>query len=142
MINDHMKDKMIKTLIEQHNSLKKELDKTRNFAFETTPDGTKISESLARFKDALDDHLGLENDEFYPAVIKKIEEQGLPVEHTRQFIDEMTILEKEIIDFMKKYDDAALISDNILAFRSELEFVISSLAIRITSEEQGVFLYW
>lgn len=137
-----MKDKMIQTLIEQHNSLKKELDKTRNFAFETTPDGKKIIESLARFKDALDDHLVLENDEFYPAVIKKIEEKGLPVENTRQFIDEMNILEKEIVDFMKKYADAESIGKNILAFRSELEFVISSLAIRITSEEQGVFLYW
>jgi regulator of sigma D len=129
-------------LTDQHNSLKKELDKTRNFAFETTPDGKKIIKSLDRFRVLLVEHVSIENKEFYPKVLKKMAEKGMPLENTELFIDEMNSLEKEIVDFMKKYGDAAAISAKIVVFRSELEFVISSLAIRITSDEQGVFLYW
>jgi len=137
-----MKEDIINILKKQHQEMKGILAGVKDKLHTDTPESPDILKRLINFKKSLDKHLKLENDSFYPELLKKMREKNLEVSNTELFIGEMKKLEQEIIDFLKKYNDPKKIDNNLARFKPEFDFIISSVMIRITSEEDGVFLYW
>lgn len=137
-----MPQDIIITLKKQHQELKGILSGIKNKLNLDTPDSLDILARLVNFKKKLNKHLALENDTFYPALLRKMKERNLEVGNTELFIGEMKTLELEIIDFLNKYNQPKKIDSRLGRFKPELDFIISSLMIRITSEEDGIYLYW
>jgi hemerythrin-like domain-containing protein len=137
-----MPEDIIFDLKKQHQEMKGILAGIKDKLHTEAPESSDILKRLLNFKKSLDKHLRLENNTFYPELLKKMKERNLEVSNTELFIGEMKTLEMEIIDFLKKYDDPKKIDNNLARFKPEFDFIISSLMIRITSEEDGVFLYW
>lgn len=137
-----MADNLVTTLKKQHQELQGILAGVKKKFNGSAPDGPEILSRLANFKQALGKHLKLENDTFYPELLEKIKARGLDVASIEIFIAEMKKLEKEISDFLKKYNSPKAIRNDPGRFRSEFDFITSSMIMRITSEEDGVFLYW
>lgn len=137
-----MPEDIIATLKQQHLEMKGILAGIKDKLHTEAPESSDILKRLLNFKKSLDKHLKLENNTFYPELLKIMKERNLEVSNTELFIGEMKTLEMEIIDFLKKYDDPKKIDNNLARFKPEFDFIISSLMIRITSEEDGVFMYW
>jgi len=137
-----MPEDIITTLKKQHQELKGILTGIKDKLYTAAPDSLDISAWLVNFKKALAKHLDLENNIFYPELLKKMKERNLEVGGTELFIGEMKTLEREIVDFLSKYDEPKKIEAKLDRFKPEFDFIISSLMIRVTSEEDSVYLYW
>lgn len=137
-----MSRNLIATLKRQHLELKGMLGGIKDKVHSSGIDSREIIARLAKFKTTLKRHLALENSAFYPKLLEKLKRRNLDTSSTEKFIEEMGALEKEILDFIAKYKDGERIEKNKKLFIGELDFIISSLMVRITSEEDGVFLYW
>jgi len=137
-----MPEDIITTLKKQHQELKGILTGIKDKLHTAALDSLDISARLVNFKKALAKHLDLENNIFYPELLKKMKERNLEVGNAELFIGEMKTLEREIIDFLSKYDEPKKIENKFDRFKPEFDFIISSLMIRVTSEEDSVYLYW
>lgn len=137
-----MPEKIIATLKKQHQEMKGILAGIKDRLHTDAPAAPDISARLVNFRKALDKHLDLENNTFYPKLLSKMKEQNMEVGNTELFIGEMKTLEIEILDFLHRYDQSKKIDANLIRFKQEFDFIISSVMMRITSEEDGVFLYW
>ncbi len=137
-----MPDDLIFKLKRQHIELKGILSGIKTKIHSPQADGREIIARLSKFKSALARHLKLENETFYPAVLEKIKNRGLDTAETEKFIGEMKKLEKEVLDFIGTYKNPERIEKDGGVFVGEFDFIVSSLAIRISAEEDGVFLYW
>lgn len=135
-----MSEKLIDDLISQHDSLKKVLGKVKNETIKDLPDFSFIFSSLKKFKKDLAEHIDFENNEFYEQLFKKYKDKESELEYIKKFYSEMEELADEIYDFIDKYTYKKKIEKKFEDFKKELNFIISSLQIRISSEEQGVFL--
>ncbi len=135
-----MDQELIDELISQHNNLKKELGKIKNEAVKDAPDFTVLFGGLKKFKKNLNEHVDLENDTFYPQILEKFKDKPTETEYIEKFISDMDELAKEINDFIDKYTYKLKVEKKFEEFKRELDFIISSLQIRVTSEEKGVFL--
>jgi len=137
-----MPEDIIITLKKQHQELRGILIGVKDKLNIAAPDSLDLSARLINFKKALAKHLELENNIFYPELLKKMKERNLEVGNAELFIGEMKTLEREIIDFLSKYDEPKKIENKFDRFKPEFDFIISSLMIRVTSEEDSVYLYW
>ena len=135
-----MDSNLIDKFISEHNSLKKLLGKIKSEAVINSPDFTFIFGSLKKFKKNLKEHVDLENDSLYSPLLEKYKGKPSEIEYIEKFISDMDELAKEIYDFIDKYTYKQKIEKRFDEFKKELDFVISSLQIRVTSEEKGVFL--
>lgn len=133
---------IISTLINQHRTLQKELEAVSNDLKETKPDPVEIDKLLKQFTVDLTEHLKLENEVFYPELLKEMKTKGQDISKTEQFIAEMKEIEKAVLAFLGKYKDADSIAQQLDQFRSELINITETLNLRVESEESGVYSYW
>ena len=59
---------------------------TKEKAAVSMPDWSAISQNLKGFKAGVLVHLDLEDEEFYPVLLKKLEERGIDTVKTKEFI--------------------------------------------------------
>lgn len=137
-----MPENLITILKGQHNILRKEMKEIKVKTESETPDSILIAGDLVNFKKSLLDHLALEDNIFYPQLIDKFKKQNLNIDNIIRFIDEMKIIGKKTMFFLAKYEKAENIQSDFPNFKSSLYEIISTLLIRIESEEDGVYLYW
>lgn len=137
-----MNKNIVNILIGQHNELRRETARIKTESQKDAPDFSAILAGLEEFGAALTAHLNLENNIFYPKLLQKLESRGFNTADTRKFIDEMKDIEKQIRDFLGKYDSIVKIENFFGAFKPDLNEMIAVLFIRIYSEENGVYLVW
>jgi hemerythrin-like domain-containing protein len=135
-----MEGNLIDKLISEHDSLKKILGRVKNEAIKDAPDFTAVFGGLKKFKKLLGAHMDLENYELYPELFKKYWDRPNDIEYINSFKSEMDELAREIENFLEEYTYKDKIERLLPEFRKNLDFIISSLQIRISSEEKGVFL--
>jgi hypothetical protein len=135
-----MSESLIDKLISQHDSLKKLLGKIKNETVKDSSDFTYIFGSLKKFKKDLLEHIDLENNDFYAQLLERYKDKESDFEYIKKFQGEMDELADEIYEFIEKYTYKQKIERVFEEFKKELDFIISSLQIRVSSEEEGVFL--
>lgn len=133
---------LIELLTEQHRGLEKKLYNIKGLAGDSMPNCGSIARGLVEFRVILAIHLELENSSFYPELLKKFEKSEFELNNTKRFIEEMKLIGRKVEDFLSLYRTGEAISENMANFKKELDEIINTLSLRITSEEDGVFLYW
>lgn len=134
-----MNDDLIATLISQHNDLRRGI-LTIIEAEEFNASG--IFENLENFKKTLSNHLNLEDNMFYPGVLKKLENRKIETETVLKFIEEMKIIAEKVFMFFEKYDKEEKIKMNQEEFKTDFKRISETLNIRMESEEDGIYMYW
>lgn len=129
-------------LIFQHQNLKEKIEQIKNNAADETINPRLIAQELAEFWSLLNEHLKLENDIFYPSIIKKLEEKNMDTSKTQKFFEEMKDIEAGIKVFLDNYHSETAISEKVEDLKKDLDKIISALDFRISSEEDGVYMYW
>ncbi len=137
-----MQENLVAILKEQHAVLKKEMINLKKEAEKETPDIMTIAGFLNNFKNSLLEHLALEDNVFYPQLIDKFKKQNLNTDSIAVFIEEMKVIGKKVWVFLDEYKNTDNIKNNLPDFKSSLYHIISTLLIRIESEEERVYLYW
>jgi len=130
----------ISTLISQHLSLRASLkiaDEDARLSDQSKNE--EIFSSLVKFKNDLLEHLKLENEILYPDLLKKMRARNQDTTNTEKFIAEMDDIGKVIMGFLEKYNSSELIASQLADFQPQLRDIITTLNLRIESEEEGVF---
>ena len=133
---------LVTIMIAQHRILQKDLSAVSVLADDGKEKCDAIDVLLKQFRSNLANHLELENNTFYKELLQKMKAKNQDTTKTEQFIAEMNIIAKEVINFLDKYNGCENIKMNIDVFKPELTEIISVLNLRIESEESGVYAYW
>jgi hypothetical protein len=137
---DHKK--LIATMLAQHAGLQEQLGVIVDLLKAEKIDYEAISAGLHAFGKDLDAHLRLEDNAFYPELLKDMEENGEETEFTKEFIAAMMDIEKLVIAFLEAYNTPEKIEKNRTAFEKDFYEKLDALAMRIESEEQGIYRHW
>ena len=106
-------------------------------------DTRKVYAHLLDFKYLLKEHLELENNIFYPQLLEKIKDKNIGRYHeTKDFVVQMKEIEELVNLFLEKYDNCEKIEHLEADFYRGFEEITGVLALRISSEENGVYLLW
>lgn len=134
---------LVTTLKEQHRMLQADLSVAlENSKIETKESLESVVSGLAKFRSNLLAHMKLEGEQFYPDYFEKKIAKGENIENGKRFIKEMDELAKTIIEFLDKYAVAGSVGASLVDFRKELSAMISTLNIRIETEEEGMFDFY
>lgn len=136
------KKNIISTMTSQHRVLENEVGSILEIIKKNEVDIEKISQGLEWFKKDLIEHLKLENEVFYVELLKDMKNKGQDFSDTEKFIKEMDDIAKVVIAFLEKYKNIQSIKEKIDEFKKEFFELVSVLALRIESEEDGVYSYW
>jgi len=131
------KKNLISTMISQHRVLQKDLGAEVELS-----ESEELHNGLEQFTKDLVEHLGLENETFYPELLKGMKEKEQDTTKTELFIGEMKEIEKAVHAFLDKYNSAENIQKDVAEFKQELSGIVDALNLRIESEESGVYSYW
>lgn len=133
---------IVSTLIEQHRGLQKDLGAVADALNSEKPDSVEIDKLLKQFTQDVTAHLELENNVFYVQLLEKMKAKNQDTAKTEQFIAEMKDIEKVVLAFLEKYKDTESIAEKLEEFKPEFATIVSTLNLRVESEESGVFAYW
>jgi len=122
---------LIDTLKEQHKALSDSLGRVREMGI-TSPEGREL---LFQIKAGLLEHLKLEDEEFYPALIKAAETDEIVSTITTTFQKNMVKISKAALEFFDKYDK----DSNNPDFKEDIAMIISTISDRIKKEETILF---
>lgn len=136
------KETIVTTMIKQHRDLQKEVRSLAEVSEKEEVDFEQINKGLKQFEKDLAKHLKLEDEVFYPELLKDMKQNGIDTANTEQFILEMKEIEQAILAFLDKYGSSDKIKNKIDEFKKELPKISSTLNLRIESEEAGVYGYW
>jgi len=138
-----MEQKNLATVLRgEHKALVEEITKIKELANQQEVKAEDVLSELVNFKTALLAHLELEDKEFYPALLEKMEEKGKEIEKTKEFIGKMAGIASQVSAFLETYSNAERIADNVDHFRENLDKIISILGIRVEAEEDFVLTDW
>lgn len=135
-------ENILETLKEQHRDLRKLLEGAMVEAKKEKPSGVNAVHFLGEFEILLKEHLILEDGTFYPKILEKLRSKGMATSSTEEFIKHMGVIAKDVYEFLDKYKNPDIIEGDIVTFRQDLEKITEALVLRVTSEEDGVYLYW
>ena len=135
-------DNIIEVMISQHRTLQKDLGGALNSTNGDKSSADDISNGLKQFTADLTPHLQLENEVFYPELLKRMKASGVDTTKTEDFINQMKDVGTVVMAFLGKYKDRTNITDQLESFKIELTGIISALNMRIELEEGGVYDYW
>lgn len=134
---------LVAILKEQHRMLQSDLISTlENSKVETRESLEGVVSVLAKFRSDLLAHMKLEGEKFYPDYFEKKIAKGESVENGKKFVKEMDDLAKTIVEFLDKYAIVGSIETSLTDFRKELSAMISTLNVRIETEEEGMFDFY
>jgi len=135
------KNNIIGVLISQHNDLRKIMTEAGEMAYDSAT-AEDIHKKIAEFKELLYIHLDLENNTFYPELLKKLEGEGFDTNDTKKFIKEMKNIESAVSGFLERYSSPEKIEALSNEFSSDFKRISATLLMRLEAEEGGVYLYW
>lgn len=141
-MEEEKKKTIITIMIAQHRTLQKEVSAVVEILKSEKIDVQKIMAGLEQFKKDLVEHLELENNTFYPELLRDMKQRGQDTIKTEQFIVEMKDIEKVVVAFLEKYKDVSSLKEKMDEFKKEFPEIGETLALRIESEEEGVYSYW
>lgn len=133
---------MLEILIQQHRRLKQQLDNVVTSTKAEKPNGLIIVQALNEFGRLLKEHLAMEDGVFYPQILEKMRSKGMETAGTEDFIKRMGVIAKDVYEFLKKYNNSNAIENDIATFGQDLRNISLTLVLRITTEEDGVYMYW
>jgi len=136
------KNKIVETLISQHKMLRESLHELEKQVGAVNPDSSFLVDQIDKFKHLLVEHLRLENNVFYPALLEDMKDREMKTSDTEKFIEKMKDIEKKIEPFFEKYKAEQDIAKDFKLFTYELNEMAVILLLRISAEEDGVYLYW
>ena len=93
---------------------------------------------LSEFMGVLEWHFGMEDDLFYPELLKH--ESAELREMAQRYIDEIGGLKARFAQYNEKWEDADSIIENLEAFISETKELFESLSDRIRRENDELFV--
>lgn len=135
------REKLLAELLGQHNGLRKDLADIVLLATNVKSNSSAISDSLSKFQEDIKNHLDLEDNTFYPAVLDFFAEKGLNPKNIQEFIDSMKAIAVVVIGFFEKYSDKERIEVSADKFAGDFEIIKEKIEMRMSSEEEGVYLY-
>ena len=135
-------DNITEVLIMQHRSMQSCLDDIKTLIKITDQEIELVNIKLKAFAKTLSVHVHLEENIFYPELLKQMENRSLDISKTVEFINRVREIRKVIEAFSDKYNCSEKIKNYLTDFDQELINVIEKLKIMIDSEEFGVFCYW
>jgi len=137
------KSELVLKMKQQHKDLHECVDFIFNQLSEIKgPSPLEIAKKLGEFENNLKIHLKLENETFYPALLKDMKKKGEDTKITEDFISEMKNIETEINSFLENYRSANEIELDMAGFEDEFSRIRRSYILRVETEESGVFTYW
>lgn len=108
----------------------------------SSPDFSGIIAELKNFQDVLTAHLKIEDGEFYPQILRHLEEKRVDTKSVREFIAKMKEIGREVYGFLERYDTALKIEHDLAQFKKDFMHIEGILLLRISTEEESVYLYW
>ena len=128
-----------KSLTEQHRDIKADMEEISSLIkSENEFDAVKVRSLLIKFNDDLNKHLELENQQFYPEVIKQM--NGVAdAEKMKNFFNDMSIMERAVYKLLQKYSSTEKIKEMWQDFKKEFEEIKAVLSLRMDLEEKNVF---
>ena len=141
-LKNKIMEKIVETLVAQHKVLQQNLGAVSKLADLGESFSPEIVAGLAEFTNNLMAHLKLEDEEFYPELLKKMEEKDMDVLNTKKFIDQMKTIAVVVTSFLGKYGNVKAYKGTVDEFKKDLAGIIQALSLRVESEEMGVFTYW
>lgn len=135
-------ENIVEEMISQHRTLQKDLGGALDLVKNEEPDFVQIDADLKKFIKDLEEHLKLENDIFYPSLLKKMKEKDVDTSKTEDFINQMKEIGTVVMIFLGKYKSNIEIENQFADFKNDLSTIVSALNLRIESEESGVYGYW
>ena len=133
-------DRLLDELKSQHEKLAEHLNEISSCIDRLDFQGS--FENLTKLKEDLTKHLDLENNTFYPILLKKMREKGENVVDTENFINDMKDIEKKFSLLLSNYQNVENINQNPEGFKKDFKEISESLMHRVDSETFGVFSHW
>ena len=137
-------EKMVEVLVSQHDELRTLLGQMEQCALHSD-EYAQIVNLQEAFLKKLEGHLSLENGFFYPKILEGMKRKDTPseqIDKTKLFISKMKEIEVQTIQFFDTYKTAAEIGANKESYVHDLKDIMSTLVMRIESEEEGVYIMW
>lgn len=135
-------DEMLPTLLAQHNELRAEIKDMHEQAADPVSNANTLYDDMQALQKTIAVHITLEDGVFYPKLLKKMGEQHLDIIKTKEFIEQMKVIGAQMSAFLEEYNSVEKIKASPEKYREMLETVSSVLMIRISTEEDSVYLYW
>ncbi len=137
-------EKIVKTLVSQHNELRVLLRQIEEDALRSK-DGDSLVEAHGTFLKKLEEHLLLEDECFYPKILEGMKQKNVSseqIDKTKMFIKKMKDIEVEVIRFFDAYKTSEAIRESKDSYLRELKDIMATLIMRIEAEEDGVYIMW
>lgn len=132
---------LLERLLSQHNELRSILIDVSEEVEKDVLNPEWLLSELVLFRAGLDEHLKLEDDVFYPEVFKVLREQGNDTANTEKFVNEMKALGIVVYGYLDKYNSKEAIVKNSQEFKEDIQDMAAKILLRVSVEEQGVYLY-
>ncbi|MCF6276593.1 MAG: hemerythrin domain-containing protein [Candidatus Magasanikbacteria bacterium] len=134
-----MKKDIVKVLTFQHDELRDELKKISK---KKDTEIQKIHKSLEVFTEKLEKHLKLENEYFYPRLLRKMDKVGVDSKKTKDFISKIKYIEKTVYSFLQEFETSKDIKGDFSGFKKDFKSMKQGLTLRIDAEEESIYMYW
>jgi hypothetical protein len=135
------KKELVSVLREQHKNLSKKITECLHEAVKDNPDYETVFSVLRKFNEDLGEHLNLENNVFYPELLRYLSSKGMPTSGMEKFIKMMMEIQADVVFFADKYDSSNKIEESRNGFTSGLKKMIASLSVRMETEEDCAYIY-
>lgn len=128
---------LIASLKSDHVSLRETLDEIENYVLNRQ--FTKIPGMLARFRDALQNHLDEEREQFYRYVALCVQDDAAKSEFVQCTNARMEGIARQVLIFARHYTSIGVSPVNKDSFRHDLEVISDLLDERIQLEETSLY---
>lgn len=128
---------LIASLKSDHVSLRETLDEIENYVLNRQC--AKIPEMLARFRDALQNHLDEEREQFYRYVALCVQDDAAKSAFIERTNARMEGIARQVMIFTRHYTGIGVSRVNKDAFRHDLEVISDLLDERIELEETSLY---
>lgn len=132
----------LSVLLYQHHLLRRSLKGAREKIFTPHADLEGAERDLAEFRYILNTHLKIEDGIFYPHILRNLEAKNINTKSIKEFIAKMKDIGDRVYRFLDTYPTTAQIVANRDRFQKDFSRMEEILLIRISTEEESVYLYW
>ncbi len=139
-----IKKNIIEVLKKQHIEIEKILqDIERELETSEKINADLIHQELEKFKKIVQEHISIEDNEFYPSLLQKMEELKEDTTEIKNFIERINIILENVYNFLNNYGTVEKIKESeINIFKASFIRMMSRIEIRINAEELFVYNKW
>lgn len=105
----------------------------------TSTDGNGLYNQLNQIKGALADHLRIEDNQFYPELMKAAEKDATVAGVAKAYMTSMGQIGQVITQFFTKYNSGDVINAQKQKFGDDWRQILGALERRIASEEKSLY---